>query len=72
MKPYSVLLLYPGYLRATDGESYYTYVTAENLNAAILAAQQEAATETYVNSPDDFIPLLVLPGHIEAEPFFLK
>lgn len=67
MTPYSVLLLYPGYLRATDRESYYTHVTADSTEAAIRAAQQEAAAKNAVATPEDFIPLIVLSGHIEAE-----
>ena len=67
MKPYSVLLLYPDYLRATDWESYYTHITADSTDAARMAAQQEAAVKNFIDTPQDFVPLIVLSGHIEAE-----
>ena len=71
MKSYSVLLLYPDYMTDNFGqETYYTFVTAPDADAAIAAAQQEAVQvntgegeEPDAEATADFLPLLVLEGH---------
>jgi hypothetical protein len=72
-KPYSVLLLYPEY--ANDGtETYYAFVEAVDPIEAVAVAQRQAvaAQEGIEIEPDDFIPLLVTPGHNYGEPLFNK
>jgi len=69
MKLYSVLLLYPD--TGDDPETYYTHTKAENPHAAIANARVEAEGVNLGNiAAEDFLPLIVLPGHIEAELFY--
>ena len=68
MKPYSVLLLYPD--TGDDPETYYTHTEAENPHAAIANARAEAQAVNPDMEAGDFLPLIVLPGHIEAELFY--
>jgi hypothetical protein len=68
MKPYSVLLLYPD--TGNDPETYYAHTEAENPDAAIANAQAEAEAANLGIQGKDFLPLIVLPGHIEAELFY--
>jgi len=67
-RPYSVLLLYPD---TGDGlETYYAHTEAENPDAAIANARTEAQAVNPGMEAGDFLPLIVLPGHIEAELFY--
>jgi hypothetical protein len=68
MKSYSVLLLYPD--SGHDPEMYFTHTEAENPHEAISYAAWEAeeANDCLIKAAD-FLPLIVLPGHIEAELF---
>ena len=68
MKPYSVLLLYPD--TGDDPETYYMHTEAENPNGAIVNARLEAESVNVGMAAEDFLPLIVLPGHIEAELFY--
>jgi hypothetical protein len=68
MKPYSVLLLYPD--TGHDPETYYAHTEAENPDAAIANARAEAKAVNPGMQGEDFLPLIVLPGHIEAELFY--
>jgi len=69
MKPYSVLLLYPD--TGDDPETYYMHTEAETPHAAIANARVEAEGVNLGNiTAEDFLPLIVLPGHIEAELFY--
>ena len=72
--PYSVLLLYPDYANDSGYETYYALVEAADPDEAVAAAQREAvaAQEGIEIEPDDFIPLLVTPGHHDSEPLFNK
>ena len=73
-KPYSVLLLYPDYANDGDSETYYALVEAPDPNEAVAEAQRQAvaAQDGIEIAPDDFIPLLVTPGHNRSEPLFNK
>ena len=73
-KPYSVLLLYPDYADDTGYETYYALVEAADPDEAVAEARREAvaAQEGIEIAPDDFIPLLVTPGHHDSEPLFNK
>ena len=73
MKPYTVILLYPDYLTSEIAETYTAHVTAENGDAAILLAQDEAAC---ANSDDEaaiyarhFAVIAVFDGHLEQTPW---
>ena len=68
LKPYSVLLLYPD--TGDDPDTYYAHTEAKNLDAAITSAQAEAEAANAGIQREDFLPLIVLPGHIEAELFY--
>jgi hypothetical protein len=69
MKPYSVLLLYPD--TGHDPETYYAHIEAENPTEAISHAAWEAEeANDFLIMAGDFLPLIVLPGHIEAELFY--
>jgi hypothetical protein len=68
MKPYSVLLLYPN--TGDDPETYYAHTEAENPEAAIANARAEAKAANPSMEGEDFLPLIVLLGHIEAELFY--
>jgi hypothetical protein len=68
MKPYSVLLLYPA--TGDDPETYYAHTEAETPNAAIANVRAEAQAVNLGIPGKDFLPLIVLPGHIEAELFY--
>jgi hypothetical protein len=68
MKPYSVLLLYPE--TGHDPETYYAHTEAENPEAAIANARAEAKAANLGIQGEDFLPLIALPGHIEAELFY--
>jgi hypothetical protein len=67
--PYSVLLLYPDYMTASDRETYFAHVKAENPAQAVQAAR---AMATAAQEPDDiydrtdFALLLCIAGHHEA------
>jgi hypothetical protein len=64
-KPYSVLLLYPGYVAATYGESFYAFVEAEGAQQAVDKARVEAfaGNPALEAAPEDFRPILVIEGH---------
>jgi len=67
MTDYTVLLLYPDYIADEFGKETYTaWVTAEDPERAILAAQKEAVGHVpeYDDSYMDFYPLLVVEGHL--------
>jgi hypothetical protein len=68
-RPYSVLLLYPD--TGDDSETYYTHTEAKNADEAIAKACREAeeVNNGLINA-SDFLPLIVLAGHIEAELFY--
>ena len=68
MKPYSVLLLYPD--TGHDPETYYAHTEAENPEAAIANTRAEAEAVNLGIAANDFLPLIVLPGHVEAELFY--
>jgi len=68
MKPYSVLLLYPD--TGDYPETYYTHTEAVDPKAAIANARAEAQAVNPHMEAGDFLPLIVLPGHIEAELFY--
>jgi hypothetical protein len=72
--PYSVLLLYPDCVNDSGNETYYAFVQALDPGEAIATAQRQAvaAQEGIEIEPDDFIPLLVTPGHNYSEPLFNK
>jgi len=67
-RPYSVLLLYPD--TGDDPETYYMHTKAENSTEAIANARREAESINTGIAAEDFLPLIVLAGHIEAELFF--
>ena len=73
-KSYSVLLLYPDYANNTGNETYYALVEAVGPNEAVAVARRQAvaAQDGIEIEPDDFIPLLVTPGHHHSEPLFNK
>ena len=68
MKPYSVLLLYPN--TGDDPETYYAHTEAENPDAAIANVRAEAEAANVGIAANDFLPVIVLPGHVEAELFY--
>ena len=68
MKPYSVLLLYPD--TGHSPETYYEHTEAEDPDVAIANVRAEAASVNPGMQPEDFLPLIVLRGHIEAELFY--
>jgi hypothetical protein len=72
--PYAVLLLYPDHANDSGTETYYAFVTASDPLAAVTLAQRQAtdAQEGVDIEPDDFVPLLVTPGHPTSEPLFNK
>jgi hypothetical protein len=72
--PYSVLLLYPNYANDSGTETYYAFVHAADASAAVVAAKRKAVAvqEGIEIEPDDFIPLIVTPGHHNSEPLFNK
>jgi hypothetical protein len=72
--PYSVLLLYPDYANDTGSETYYALVEAPDPIEAVTVARRQAlaAQEGVIFPPDDFVPLLVTPGHHYSEPLFNK
>ena len=67
-KPFSVLLLYPDYANDSGTETYYAFVTAlDPINAVILARRKVAFAQRGVEmKPNDFVPLLVTPGHHDS------
>jgi hypothetical protein len=65
LKRFSVLLLYPDYMRADEAETYLAHVVAKDPEKAIAKAQKKAAKPNDVDSPDDFLPLLCCEGHVE-------
>ena len=68
-EPYSVLLLYPE--TGDNPETYYAHAEAENPTEAIsLAAWEAEEANDFLIKAGDFLPLIVLPGHIEAELFY--
>jgi hypothetical protein len=72
--PYSVLLLYPDYANDNGTETFYTFVDAVDPIDAVAAAQREAviAQNGLDVEAEDFVPLLVTPGHNYSEPLFNK
>jgi hypothetical protein len=71
LKPYSVLLLYPGH--ATDGatQTYYAFVESASPIEAVALAQQQANEWDHFD-PEDFTPLLVIEGRHASQPLFNK
>ena len=74
LKPYSVLLLYPGHANDTGSETYYAWVKAPDPVAAVAEAQRQAqeanewdVPENFVD-PNGFVPLLVTEGHHYGQP----
>lgn len=68
---FSVLLRYPDYLNDGGNETYYGFTTALTPQDAIANVQAEAAKANDFDEdgdPEDFAPLLVLPGHIIGLP----
>ena len=65
---YSVLLLYPDHAAENYGEeTYLAWVETTTPEDAILAAQLEAQEANNIicwEDVDDFLPLLVVQGHI--------
>lgn len=74
MKPYSVLLLYPDYANDSGTETYYAFVQATDPIKAVHVAQREAVAgnDCIESESDDFVPLLVTPGHHYGEQLFNK
>src|SRR5437870_4002767 len=68
LKPYSVLLLYPD--TGHDPETYYAHTEAESPDAAIANTRAEAEAANVGIAAHDFLPVIVLPGHVEAELFY--
>ena len=60
-EPYSVLLEYP------NGETFYSWVWAENAREAAGEAKADAVKSNPEMSPEDFTEVLVIMGHVEAE-----
>ena len=71
---FSVLLLYPDYADGTGYETYYAFVEASDAIEAVAVAQRKAsaAQDGMDIEPDDFLPLLVTPGHHYGEALFNK
>ena len=71
MNKYSVLILYPESVADSYGESYYAHVEADNPDAAIKAAIRHCMDCNEWRMDEgrdmDFVPCLVLSGHIACE-----
>lgn len=66
LKKYSVLLLRPDYVAGEFGhDTYYAFITASTITAAVTCAQQHAclADDEPMESTHDYYVLLVLEGH---------
>lgn len=70
LKSYSVLLLYPDYISAWYGETYYGWVQAKDRDHAVYLARRKCAKTNDLlldeNNEDDFAEVLVLEGHHEG------
>jgi len=67
--PFSVLLLYPGYITGKDNETYLAHVYARDAEEALRLARDEAA-EKEANRfipKCDFAPLGIFRGHLEMD-----
>lgn len=63
MNQYSVLLKYPDWCTDWDGpETFYTYVSAHTVEAAIEQAEKECCERNKELTLDDLSTLLVIQG----------
>lgn len=60
---WTVLILRPDYERADDRDTFLAHVTGDTPADAQRAARAEAAAADQNDRPDDYVTLLVVPGH---------
>jgi hypothetical protein len=66
MKKYTVILLYPDYLRAQHCETYMAHISCVgDAQEAIQVAQRRARHVNSAERAEDFAPVACFKGHLE-------